>query len=269
MPRRTNTGGKSAPTPDLLLEDANLALLLSDLGPEHKSDSAHLSRNGVLRALRNTLSAAKLLVDKRLHVEKVSKEVSRITAAVDELRSALRLADPVTLRLILADEHTPQGFRTSLVMPFPPGELPWMAPLVRLEEVGSSVVASLKAEKKGGPGNLLALKLGVRNYHFALQSRVILAAYGWPKEPRTSRKVCRMSAALVGQSGKVVDEESLRQYAEQSFDYIQATPLEFEEAYLRMIRDDLAVRFPKGHAHIDQINERLAQLRRADGWISR
>lgn len=267
MPRQVDPGGKPAPTPDSFLEDENLALLLRDLSSEQKVDSAHLSRDGVFRALRSTLAAADLLVDKRLNVEKVSKEVSRITKAVVELRAALRLADPVTLRLILADEQTPQGFRTSLVMPFSPSELPWMAPLVRLEQLGSSVVASLKAEKKGGPGNLLALKLGVRNYHFALQSRVILAACGWPKERRTSRKVCRMSAVLVGQSGKVVDEEGLRQYAEQSFDFIQAAPQEFEEAYLRMIRDDLAVRFPDGHHHLVWINERLAQLRRAEGWI--
>jgi len=262
VPQRSRKG---KPSP-LILSDEELADVLREFLPEDWANlPLCLSPTALFDAARKLLVFAGTLADKRKLLSRATQEVLRITETARELRSSMLQADPHTLRLLLADDST-EGRRQAMFMALPLEKIPWLGALEDLEHAGVRTAEFLKSESTGGPGTLLTHLIGKRNYHFALQSRVILAALGSPNESRSSSRVCRMAAALISIVDKAVTDAGLRQYAEDSFDTIQSHPEEFREAHLRLLEKDLAARCSKDDPVLSQVR---AQLRMGPSNASR
>ena len=254
MPRQSRNTKQAPPH----FSDEELADVLREFLPRDKANQPLcLSPSALFDAVRKLIDFAQTLTSDRKHLSRASEEVSRISAATRELRSSLLQADPHTLRLLLGDD-SPEGRRLAMFMTLPIMELPWLGALDKLELAGVRAAEFLKKESTGGPGTLLTHLIGPRNYHFALQSRILLAALGSPSESRTSSRVRRMAAALISLVDRAVTDTGLRQYAEESFDFIQSHPEEFREAQLRLLEEDLTARCPKDDPLLAQVRAQLS-----------
>jgi hypothetical protein len=66
-----------------------------------------------------------------------------------------------------------------------------------------------------------------------------------------------MAATLVSLVADAVTDAGLRQYAEDSFDFIQSHPEEFREAHLRLLEGDLSARCSTDDPLLAQVRAQL------------
>lgn len=262
MPRRPRKPAPEAPD----LSDESLSVVFNEFLPARQPTRLTvLSQPAFFEAIRQVIGFSQTLTSDTNRISQTSAEVTRIMKAAEELRDSLVRATPHTLRLILGGP-TLGGRRRAMFVRNPHSEHPWtnnpvedcLKSLDALEPSVAQTTKFLTKESGGGPGTLLTRLHGTRNYHFGLQSRVLLAALGHASEAPTSRKVCRMTAAFISLVGEAVTEAGTRQYAQVSWDFIEANPEEFEGAYLRLLERDLSTRYPKDDPNLLQIRARLS-----------